>query len=114
MHAVTEQFLQLEQQLMHYRKADFLQLLSDEFLELGSSGGRMDKNFQIENVTEEGLEEILFTITNFEARPLAESLVQTLFVTENNETGKRQNRSSLWRLEHGVWRMYFHQGTPTF
>lgn len=105
-------FLQFEQQLMYYRKEDFINYLSEDFIEFGSSGGIMDKSFQLNQVTVQGIEGSLFIVSDFQAISLADHLVQTRFVTTNRMNGSRQNRSSLWRNENGTWRMFFHQGTP--
>ncbi|MGE7981298.1 DUF4440 domain-containing protein [Solibacillus sp. NPDC093137] len=109
---LNNQFLLLEQQLMYYKKEDFISLLSEDFIEYGSSGGIMEKPFLLNELTDQGIEECLFTVTNFQAIPIAEQLVQTRFVTTNRTNGNSQNRSSLWRNENGTWRMFFHQGTP--
>lgn len=112
MTALNNQFLLLEQQLMYYKKQDFINLLSEDFLEYGSSGGIMDKSFLLKEVTDEGIEECLFTVSGFQAISLADHIVQTRFITTNRTRGNSQNRSSLWRNENGTWRMFFHQGTP--
>lgn len=112
MTALNNLFLLLEQQLMHYRKEDFINILSEDFLEYGSSGGIMDKTYLIHQMTEQGIEDYLFTVTEFQVVSLADQIVQTRFVTTNRTNGNRQNRSSLWRNENGTWRMFFHQGTP--
>src|SRR5690606_33514980 len=52
MTALNNQFLLLEQQLMYYKKEDFINLLSEDFLEYGSSGGIMDKPFLLNEVTD--------------------------------------------------------------
>lgn len=112
MTALNNQFLLLEQQLMYYKKEDFIRLLSEDFLEYGSSGGKMGKSFLLNEITEQGIEESLFTVTDFQAIAIADQIVQTRFVTTNRTNGNKQNRSSLWRNENGTWRMFFHQGTP--
>lgn len=112
MTALNDQFLLLEQQLMFYKKEDFITLLSEDFLEYGSSGGIMDKSFLVNEVADQGIEECLFSIGNFQAISIADQIVQTRFVTTNRTNGNSQNRSSLWRNEKGAWRMFFHQGTP--
>lgn len=40
---LCEQILKLEKQLMHYRKADFENILADNYREFGSSGTMYDK-----------------------------------------------------------------------
>ena len=112
MTALNNQFLLLEQQLMYYKKEDFISLLSEDFLEYGSSGGIMDKPFLLKEITNAGIEESLFTVADFQAIAIADRIVQTRFVTTNRTNGNSQNRSSLWRNENGSWRMFFHQGTP--
>lgn len=112
MTALNNQFLLLEQQLMYYEKEDFIRLLSEDFLEYGSSGGIMDKPFLLNQVTDQGIEKCLFTVADFQAISIADQIVQTRFVTTNRTNGSSQNRSSLWRNENGSWRMFFHQGTP--
>lgn len=112
MKSIMEQFLQFEQRLMFYRKCDFIAYLSEDFKEFGSSGGIMDKNFLLDKITEQGIDQIYYDVKDFEAISLADDIVQTRFITTNLTNGKQQNRSSLWRNENGTWRMFFHQGTP--
>src|SRR5690606_29901501 len=102
MTALNNQFLLMEQQLMYYKKEDFIRLLSEDFLEYGSSGGRMDKFFLVNEVTDQGIKEHLFTVADFQAISIAEQIVQTRFVTTNRTNGNSQNRSSLWRNENGT------------
>lgn len=113
MYDLNNHFLELEQQLLFYRKLDFENLLSNEFIEFGSSGGKMDKAYQLKMITNKGLDEIPFLILEFEAKQLAENIVMTTFQTEHKQNGNKSNRSSIWRKENHQWRLYFHQGTPT-
>ena len=111
--AIREQFLNLEQTLMYYRKKDFEDLLAEDFCEFGSSGRIYDKEIQLSYVTEHGCDEIQFNIVDFEVIELTDCLVQARYKTEHKQTGKKSLRSSLWRLENNQWRMFFHQGTLT-
>lgn len=42
-----EIILNLEKQLMHYRKEDFEKLLANDYIEYGSSGKKYDKSLQL-------------------------------------------------------------------
>ncbi|WP_235616352.1 hypothetical protein [Lysinibacillus parviboronicapiens] len=46
---LKEQILKLEEQLMYARKNDFENILSDYYVEFGSSGMKYDKAFLDEN-----------------------------------------------------------------
>lgn len=113
MDELNKHFLELEQQLMLYRKKDFQQLLSNDYIEFGSSGGKMDKAFQLQQVTDSGLDEVLFSITEFEAKQLAENIVMVTYQTKHKQNGYKSNRSSIWRKQNDLWQLFFHQGTPT-
>lgn len=93
---------------------DLDELLSDDFLEFGSSGESYTKKDVLVNLP--ASPEIKFTMSEFKINILAEDTVQTLFRTEkiNSETGavSRSLRSSIWKNENGKWKMIFHQGTP--
>lgn len=110
---LKEEILELEQRLMHYRKADFEAILSADFVEFGSSGAVYNKEVAAGLLGTQGLEEIPLGIADFELVELATELVQARYRTKHKETGNRSLRSSLWKKEDGVWRMVFHQGTPT-
>lgn len=111
--AIREQFLNLEQTLMCYRKKDFEDLLAEDFCEFGSSGRIYDKEIQLSYVTEHGCDEIQFNISDFEVIELTDCLVQARYKTEHKQTGKKSLRSSLWRFKNNQWQMFFHQGTLT-
>ncbi|WP_195914015.1 GNAT family N-acetyltransferase [Planomicrobium sp. YIM 101495] len=110
---LKKEVLELEQRLMHYRKADFEALLSETFVEFGSSGAVYDKEMAIELLGMQALEEIPFILADFELVELAPGLVQARYRTTHNVTGSQSLRSSLWKMEDSVWRMAFHQGTIT-
>jgi len=89
-------------------------LISDDFIEFGSSGKTYVKKDVLVNLPSSP--EIKFNMIDFKTRLLADGLVQSFFKTEktNAETGAVtiSQRSSIWRNEEGEWRMIFHQGTP--
>ncbi|UWZ85031.1 nuclear transport factor 2 family protein [Occallatibacter riparius] len=114
------QLRRLEQSLLDLavrRDGDRLrQLLSDDFLEFGSSGRVW---------TRKSIIDMLATETNFfppaieefECTFLSEkvALVTYRTVRTDAKTGERLSslRSSVWTRQNGEWRMRFHQGTRT-
>jgi hypothetical protein len=75
-------------------------LLSDDFVEFGSSGGVYNKQQVIEALEQEGPGVILVTY-----RTIQEGGPET--------TQKSRLRSSIWKLIEDRWQMVFHQGTPS-
>lgn len=112
--SLEEQFLTLEKTLMLYRKEDFEQLLSDDFIEFGSSGRRYDKTLQLKSLTDQdALKNIPFIISDFKVNKIAPNIVHTTYCTQSIDTNKKSYRSSIWQYNESGWQMYFHQGTPT-
>ena len=111
--SLEEQFLILEKALMLYRKADFEKLLSDDYIEFGSSGRKYDKATQLNSLTDnDALKNIPFIISDFKVNQIASNIVHTTYCTQSIETNKKSLRSSIWQFNKCGWQMYFHQGTP--
>jgi len=51
---LCEQIMKLEKQLKHERKADFENILADNYREIGSSGTMYDKLIQLNSLENEG------------------------------------------------------------
>ncbi|MDO0937511.1 DUF4440 domain-containing protein [Streptomyces sp. DG2A-72] len=86
-------------------------LLHPDFHEFGASGRVWDRASVIASpaaTTEPGARPI--GTSRMKGVQLAPDLVHLTFDTDNN--GRRAHRSSLWRLTHRGWLLYFHQGTP--
>lgn len=89
-------------------------LLSEDFVEFGSSGRVYNRDIVIEHLaieTSERIEAFDFTVTE-----LAPGCVQLRFHTKRQSADgsiSRSLRSSIWKLFGTDWRMVFHQGTPT-
>ena len=51
----------------------------------------------------------------FNARYLADDVVQTTYISEviYDDAVQYANRSSIWTLQSDGWKLRFHQGTPT-
>lgn len=106
-------FLHLEKTLMYGRLDDFEELVSNDFVEFGTSGRIYSKEMQLDSVDTKGLAACPFIIKNFSVQQLAPTIVHITYQTETIDNGSQSNRSSIWKYEHEKWRLYFHQGTPT-
>jgi hypothetical protein len=79
-------------------------LLSDQFVEFGSSGRVYSKAEMIEAlIASPGC---TATVSDFRVLALAANVMLATYRSEH------ALRSSLWRREGNDWRMIFHQGTP--
>ena len=94
-------------------------LLSDDFVEFGSSGGVFNKQQTIEALKQEGPPDptIRLSLVDFIARRLASDVILVTYrIIQDCGPGTRQEsrlRSSIWKLIEGRWQMVFHQGTPS-
>ena len=87
-------------------------LLSDDFLEFGSSGLLFCKQDVIDALSRRSVVQV--KLADFQVRLLAPTIglvVYSLCPVRNNEEDAVTVRSSIWRLEESGWRMVFHQGT---
>ncbi|HPT70508.1 MAG TPA: DUF4440 domain-containing protein [Syntrophomonas sp.] len=117
--ALNEQFLLMEEKLLQpdIRKSvkDLDALLEDAFIELGCSGQTYNKQEMIDILPT--LPAVKFTLTDLQARLLADGVVLTIYRAvkhgEQNEPAQYSLRSSVWIREKGEWRIVFHQGTPS-
>jgi hypothetical protein len=79
-------------------------LVSDQFVEFGSSGRVYTKPEVIAQML--AAPSITLSVEDFRALEVAPDVALATY-----RTG-RSLRSSLWRREGEVWRIVFHQGTP--
>lgn len=88
--------------------AKLAEVLDDEFYEFGSSGGIIQR-------TEYDGDHVLspdhMEMQNFKMHPLGEQAVLTTYRIENKTTGRKTNRSSIWKKRDTGWKLFFHQGT---
>lgn len=84
------------------------ELLSDEFLEFGSSGKVIRKRDILSATSEPS--ETTYQLSDFKFKMLGEEhvLVTYLSVTSHQQTALR---SSIWIKENGRWQMLHHQST---
>ena len=87
-------------------------LLSDDFLEFGSSGSVFRKQDVIAALACRS--EVQVKLTDFQAKLLAPTIVLATYLVcsvGSNAEDAASLRSSIWSLEESGWRMVFHQGT---
>jgi len=115
----TEEIRALEERLLdpdvRASSEDLDKLLSDDFVEFGSSGRVYSKKLVIESLGRQ-LEKEHFSIYDFRAQSLGNGVVLATYrvIRYEDVSGKEVHslRSSIWKRENGCWRMIFHQGTP--
>lgn len=106
---LQDEIRELEEQLVHpsvRASADALdRLISDQFVEFGSSGRVYTKPDVIALMLADP--KITVSVTDFHVLAVAPDVALATYLT-----GKSL-RSSLWRREGGAWRIVFHQGTQS-
>lgn len=89
------------------------ELITDDFIEYGSSGLVYDKKNILERLPQGNSP--TYSLSNFEMIILSEEIIQTRFKTDRmnlDETKMSSLHTSLWRKTNNKWQMFFHQGTP--
>lgn len=112
---LTERLKLLEKKLLHpdVRKSprELADLLSDDFVEFGSSGRKYGKQEVITGLMREPVQQM--TLADFQARVLSPNVVLVTYRVLKSASEKFSLRSSIWRLSNDRWQIVFHQGTPT-
>ena len=88
-------------------------LISDDFVEYGSSGLVYNKDIILERLPKEVSPS--YVLYDFEIVVLSENIIQTRFKTDRiniDNTKTVSLRTSLWRKTDNKWQIFFHQGTP--
>lgn len=105
---------QLEEKLLNPEvrssRVELKKLLADDFFEFGSSGRILYKN---EDIADDGIGIVRMNLSNFEIHPLSDDIVLATYRIFNENTNQHSLRSSIWKLNDGLWKMVFHQGTKT-
>jgi hypothetical protein len=90
-------------------------LLSDDFMEFGSSGRVFDKQAIIDILKSES--PTRRSLTGFRTLSLGPGVVLTTYRATSYDASGEQPihslRSSVWRLLDARWQIVFHQGTPS-
>ena len=85
-------------------------LLTDDFVEIGASGTVYNKDSIIGTLLTETHYEV--ALSDFNVREMSSDQAQATYVATIADTGTASRCSSVWRYQKGVWRMAFHRGTP--
>ena len=112
-------FRELEERLLHpeVRSSgdELSRLLTDDFIEFGSSGAIYNKHQIISSLAREQIME--WSIADFSMRVLAGDVVLLTYRSTRRDPASAEERhslrSSIWKLNDTRWQMIFHQGTPT-
>lgn len=91
------------------RNGKYLEVLHPEYEEFGKSG----KRYRKEDFLQNGLDLSIYEIEEFEVVVLSAESRLCKYVLFNKTDNVRTNRSSVWVLFEGDWKMIFHQGTYT-
>jgi hypothetical protein len=86
-------------------------LLTEDFIEFGSSGRTYNKQQVIDGLANESL--VQMTLMNFKVKLLAPDVALSTYRVVKHKDMKYSLRSSIWKLKEGKWQMVFHQGTPS-
>jgi hypothetical protein len=84
--------------------------LANDFFEFGSSGKVLYKD---DDIADDGIGIVKMKLSDFEIRPLSDDIVLATYLILNEISNQHSIRSSIWKLNEGVWKMVFHQGTNT-
>ncbi|MGE5363306.1 MAG: DUF4440 domain-containing protein [Bacteroidota bacterium] len=116
--SVIQYFRDLEDQLLNQemrRLPEQLELLiSDDFIEFGSSGRTYNKHEVIDAMLKESPR--LISAVDFTVTELAQGIVLVTYCAAVSDISKAtttySRRSSIWKNTNGNWEIVFHQGTP--
>lgn len=102
----------MENEKMHldseYRKSGkFLDVLHPNYEEYGQSGKRYTKK-DYEDIK---LDSFSYEIIDYTCIPLSKEVRLCKYVLRNQSTHMETNRSSIWVMYQGDWKLIFHQGT---
>lgn len=114
---VKELLLNFEEKLLNpeIRKSgdELANLLSDSFIEFGSSGKIYNKEAVIKALQNES--PIQVSIIDFNISFISDIVVLATYraekMNDNLLPATQSLRSSIWKNIEGVWQLYFHQGT---
>ncbi len=115
--SIRQELFKLEDLLLQpsIRKStsELSNILSEEFIEFGSSGKIFSKQQIIDALQQES--PIKMTIHNFEIKELAPSVILSTYQISVDDKSAQpivtSLRSSIWKLLDEKWQMIFHQGT---
>ncbi len=96
--------------------AKLTELLHPNFVEIGYSGKTYNFNSMLEHLPKLPLDFIVWS-QDFEYYQYDKNVIQVSYLSANLEKDgsllRHAKRTSIWVRESGIWKMRFHQGTPT-
>ena len=107
---IIENELKLLDTNIRNNKVELKKLLSEKFIEYGSSGSIYTYNETINSLSNVD-NEIKFKMIKIETKRLSENIILVLYTIEIDNIVS--NRSSIWQKENDEWKIIFHQGTKT-
>jgi hypothetical protein len=113
---IKEKLVALETMLFTRERnaADLADLIDDEFIERGKSGQFYGKNEVLSWL--EQTSGAFISGDQFQVKKLTDDVILLTYIstTQSSSDNKAQHafRSSIWRNQHGNWRMVYHQATP--
>ena len=118
MNDITDTIKELELSLLkpevRSSKEALDKLISDDFIEFGSSGNKYTKADILERLPST-VENVEYKVSDFIVDIPSENTAITTFKTERTINGKDKTtslRSSHWRKTNEGWQIFFHQATP--
>ena len=93
-------------------RADFENMTSPQFWEIGASGRRYSRAFVLDELEKRyaSQHEDVWETSDFECRELAAG-VYLLTYTLLQDAHRRTRRSTIWQRTADGWKILFHQGT---
>ncbi|MDQ0159774.1 hypothetical protein J2S77_001760 [Alkalibacillus salilacus] len=86
----------------------FEELLADDFIEFGSSGG---VSYKKDCIGEDGVGVRDLSLNDFEISLLSSDVVLATYRVKDKTRQQDTLRSTIWKFRDGRWQMFFHQGT---
>jgi hypothetical protein len=110
MMSTESEIFELENQLLDSGKRhseDFLkEILSEEFVEIGSSGKTYDREDTIKELLKS--KDFEYEISDFKTIELGKDIILASYKIKLN--GKLSSRNSLWKKFNDKWRIVYHRG----
>jgi len=113
---LTETIRLLEEKLLEpatrHSTTGLLELLADDFIEIGRLGNVYNKQVVISRIQKE--ETARMTLSDFKIVILAADIILATYRATKTEVDGQQSyslRSSIWHKNGDKWQMFFHQGT---
>ena len=84
--------------------------LSKEFYEYGKSGSVYDRAAVIKSLNNLPSDRQI-EILEFKLTELSECVLLANYITHHKDNNSYVMRTSIWKIEEKIWKLFFHQGT---